>query len=274
MRILPGKNNGPSVSTTLAGIGHQLMGIYEEKPENVSLDVFQDEKLLNESLFYFDYLSHSTTPSCPDGRSAWIILRCDPDATGKGRITFPPECHEGTCDGCQFLFMWHTKYACPLCTEDDYYEIESGCVNSKKHVHYTWKTMPKHCIEGVKLPAKKTFPCSDMSVHEAVKQFQILIGIVAFVITAIIATLFFLWYKNRVLKYKLYQRVSVNDSNQNEELPAAESCMADEDEEDGEKVEFKRGENPGKKLLRKLKDMRPDKDESIKLSDSFEVDLN
>ena len=59
MRILPGKNNGPSVSTTLAGIGHQLMGIYEEKPENVSLDVFQDEKLLNESLFYFDYLSHS-----------------------------------------------------------------------------------------------------------------------------------------------------------------------------------------------------------------------
>ena len=35
------------------------MGIYEEKPENVSLDVFQDEKLLNESLIYFDYLSHS-----------------------------------------------------------------------------------------------------------------------------------------------------------------------------------------------------------------------
>jgi hypothetical protein len=32
----------------------------------------------------------------------------------------------------------------------------------------------------------------------------------------------------------LYQRVSVNDSNQNEELPASESCMADEDEEDGE----------------------------------------
>ena len=35
------------------------MGIYEEKPANVSLDVFQDEKLLNESLIYFDYLSHS-----------------------------------------------------------------------------------------------------------------------------------------------------------------------------------------------------------------------
>ena len=37
------------------------------------------------------------------------------------------------------------------------------------------------------------------------------------------------------LKYKLYHRVAVNESNQNEaELPAAESCMADEDEEDGE----------------------------------------
>jgi hypothetical protein len=35
------------------------MGIYEEKPENVSLDVFDDDKLKNESLLYFDYLSHS-----------------------------------------------------------------------------------------------------------------------------------------------------------------------------------------------------------------------
>ena len=35
------------------------MGIYEEKPENVSLDVFRDDKLSNESLLYFDYLSHS-----------------------------------------------------------------------------------------------------------------------------------------------------------------------------------------------------------------------
>ena len=35
------------------------MGIYEEKPENVSLDAFDDDKLKNESLLYFDYLSHS-----------------------------------------------------------------------------------------------------------------------------------------------------------------------------------------------------------------------
>ena len=35
------------------------MGVYEDKPENVSLDVFLDEKLTNESLLYFDYLSHS-----------------------------------------------------------------------------------------------------------------------------------------------------------------------------------------------------------------------
>ena len=37
------------------------------------------------------------------------------------------------------------------------------------------------------------------------------------------------------LKYKLYQRVAVNESNQAEgELPAAESCVPDEDEEFGE----------------------------------------
>jgi Tfp pilus assembly protein PilX len=32
----------------------------------------------------------------------------------------------------------------------------------------------------------------------------------------------------------LYQRVSVNESNQAEELPAAESCMTDDEEEFGE----------------------------------------
>lgn len=35
------------------------MGIYEEKPANISLDVFKDEKLMNESLLYFEFLSHT-----------------------------------------------------------------------------------------------------------------------------------------------------------------------------------------------------------------------
>jgi hypothetical protein len=29
-----------------------------------------------------------TTPSCPNGRSAWIIMRCDPDATGKVSVFY------------------------------------------------------------------------------------------------------------------------------------------------------------------------------------------
>lgn len=274
MRIFPDKDNGRSLAADVAGIGHQLMGIYEEKPDNFSLEVFKDEKLLNESLLYFDYLSHTTTPSCPNGRSAWIILRCDSEAADKGTIKVPPECHEGTCDGCQFLFLWHTKHACPLCTKNDYYKIESGCANRKKEIHYSWTSTPKGCVNGVSLPGTETLACHDMTVHEAMQQFQILIGITAFVVTAIIAVLVFLWYKNRVLKYKLYHRVAINDSGQGDhELPKAESCVPDDDEDD-ERVEFRKGGNPGKKLFKKLKDISNKEDENLKLSESFEVDLS
>lgn len=36
-------------------------------------------------------------------------------------------CPAGTCDGCTFYFVWESAEACPLCTEQDYHEIEGAC---------------------------------------------------------------------------------------------------------------------------------------------------
>lgn len=39
----------------------------------------------------------------------------------------PSSCPAGTCDGCTFYFVWESAEACPLCTEQDYHEIEGAC---------------------------------------------------------------------------------------------------------------------------------------------------
>lgn len=38
------------------------------------------------------------------------------------------KCSEGTCDGCSFHFLWRSQHACPLCSERNYKEIVSACI--------------------------------------------------------------------------------------------------------------------------------------------------
>lgn len=37
-------------------------------------------------------------------------------------------CSDGTCDGCNFHFLWESVAACPLCSAADYHAIVSSCV--------------------------------------------------------------------------------------------------------------------------------------------------
>lgn len=37
-------------------------------------------------------------------------------------------CSGGTCDGCNFHFLWESAAACPLCSAADYHAITSSCV--------------------------------------------------------------------------------------------------------------------------------------------------
>lgn len=65
----------------------------------------------------------SSTRSCPQGRTTIITLHCEPDHKGEGRIKLPAKCPDGTCDGCNFNFLWASASACPICTENNYRSV-------------------------------------------------------------------------------------------------------------------------------------------------------
>ena len=60
-----------------------------------------------------------STRACPKGRSTTLTLRCDTEESGQGQVTLPRECPDGTCDGCNFHFLWSTPLGCPICAFDD-----------------------------------------------------------------------------------------------------------------------------------------------------------
>lgn len=41
---------------------------------------------------------------------------------------FASMCSDGTCDGCNFHFLWESVAACPLCSAADYHTFVSSCV--------------------------------------------------------------------------------------------------------------------------------------------------
>lgn len=69
-------------------------------------------------------------------------------------------CTEGTCDGCSFHFLWRSQYACPLCSEKNYKEIVSACINgiqvglihkiimNKRHSNNIWPLMLRMWCPG------------------------------------------------------------------------------------------------------------------------------
>jgi len=70
--------------------------------------------------YFFDF---SSTRSCPQGRTTVITLHCDPDQKGNGTVKLPAKCPDGTCDGCNFNFLWASASACPICTENNYQSV-------------------------------------------------------------------------------------------------------------------------------------------------------
>jgi len=65
-----------------------------------------------------------------------VSLRCDEDEKGDGDIKLPPNCPDGTCDGCTFHFMWFTKLACPVCVKEDFEKVVGACDKGLQTIHY------------------------------------------------------------------------------------------------------------------------------------------
>ncbi|CDW53634.1 hypothetical protein TTRE_0000189901 [Trichuris trichiura] len=172
---------------------------------------------------YFLYESFAISRTCSGGYHTMIIFRCDP-AVKVSRATLPSTCPDGTCDGCLYQIVITSRYACPICSQQDYKEIVGECVGGIQKIH---RIPARHCILiGKDLTETRMVECSEISV-----QMQATIGAA----TAIGAVLFILvlliWKKNQRLEYK-YMKLVENSTGKDDNLSAAESCALNEGEED------------------------------------------
>ncbi|XP_077193984.1 endosome/lysosome-associated apoptosis and autophagy regulator family member 2 isoform X2 [Paroedura picta] len=193
---------------------------------------------------HFYYKSSGVTATCEIGHTSVVILRCNPAKPGQGEISVPSSCPVGTCDGCSFHFLWESAEACPLCTEQDYHEIEGACKKGHQEILYFWNE-PKLCVKGVSLPEKKTIRCEMVD-------FWLKVGAAlgAFTAVLLIALICYFWKKNQKLEYK-YSKLVMTANSKEGELPAADSCAIMEGEDNEEEIVFSNKQS----LLGKLKSL-------------------
>uniref|UniRef100_A0A2I2Z2P6 Endosome-lysosome associated apoptosis and autophagy regulator 1 n=1 Tax=Gorilla gorilla gorilla TaxID=9595 RepID=A0A2I2Z2P6_GORGO len=189
-------------------------------------ELFHPESLGIPDVIFF-YRSNDVTQSCSSGRSTTIRVRCSPQKTVPGSLLLPGTCSDGTCDGCNFHFLWESAAACPLCSVADYHAIVSSCVAGIQKTTYVWRE-PKLCSGGISLPEQRVTICKTID-------FWLKVGISAGTCTAILLTVLtcYFWKKNQKLEYK-YSKLVMNATLKDCDLPAADSCaiMEGEDVED------------------------------------------
>uniref|UniRef100_A0A8C0Z2X2 MRH domain-containing protein n=1 Tax=Canis lupus familiaris TaxID=9615 RepID=A0A8C0Z2X2_CANLF len=188
-------------------------------------ELFHPESLGIPDVIFF-YRSNDVTQSCSFGRSTTIRVRCSPLKPAPGSLSLPSTCSDGTCDGCNFHFLWESLAACPLCSPADYHAIVSSCAGIQKTT-YVWRE-PKLCVGGISLPEQRVTICKTID-------FWLKVGISAGTCTAILLTVLtcYFWKKNQKLEYK-YSKLVMNATLKDCDLPAADSCaiMEGEDVED------------------------------------------
>ncbi|XP_017323848.2 endosome/lysosome-associated apoptosis and autophagy regulator 1 [Ictalurus punctatus] len=226
--IVPTDVRGQSVvSSQPFIIGSTLIGVTTDSTlDHISSSgsTFPSQSELPDVIFY--YRASETTQACKNGRSSSIRLRCDPTVMAMDQISLPSKCTEGTCDGCSFHFLWRSQYACPLCSERNYKEIVSACINGIQRTTYVWQ-QPLQCTGGVPLPDPQVSACVTLDFW---LKFGVSVGSVAAILLITISCYF--WKRTRKLEYK-YSKLMSAESKECE-LPAADSCaiMEGEDAED------------------------------------------
>uniref|UniRef100_A0A8C7E1H4 Endosome-lysosome associated apoptosis and autophagy regulator family member 2 n=1 Tax=Naja naja TaxID=35670 RepID=A0A8C7E1H4_NAJNA len=195
---------------------------------------------------FFSFLPRSSGASatCENGRASVVTMRCNPMKLGQGEISVPSSCPAGTCDGCVFYFLWESAEACPMCTEQDYHEIEGACKKGHQETLYVWNE-PKFCIKGVSLPEKKIIICETVDFWLKVGA-----GVGAFTGVLLIALTCYFWKKNQKLEYK-YSKLVMTANSKECELPAADSCAIMEGEDNEEEIVYSNKQS----LLGKLKSL-------------------
>lgn len=243
---------GPPTVTQSVSLGDTLIGITTENKFGKLQVIDEFDKSANgQNVINFFYMSTEKTDACTSGRSTIISLRCDGDLEGNGVITPPSSCSDGTCDGCNFHFLWRTRLACRVCTESDYQIVRSECVSGRQTLHYI---SPKGCILPNGSPDEKferTVQCTVIP-----KELQVVIVGVVGLGLLLVALVFYFWKKNRKLEFK-YMKLVQSSSGKEGELPAAESCAIEEDDEEHfDSVAFSDKKNYNQNILRKFRTIR------------------
>ncbi|XP_051497323.1 endosome/lysosome-associated apoptosis and autophagy regulator family member 2 isoform X2 [Apus apus] len=263
--IIPSDSKGFRTALALQSnsLADRFLGATVETTlENISIktDIFPPSSVKIPDVHFF-YKSSTVTTSCENGRATVVTMRCNPNKPDQGELSVPSSCPAGTCDGCTFYFMWESAEACPLCTEQDYHEIEGACKKGFQETLYVWNE-PKHCIKGVPLPEKRTSTCETVDFWLKVGA-----GVGAFTAVLLIALTCYFWKKNQKLEYK-YSKLVMTANSKECELPAADSCAIMEGEDNEEEIVYSNKQS----LLGKLKSLatkeKEDNFESVQLKSS------
>ncbi|XP_076357562.1 endosome/lysosome-associated apoptosis and autophagy regulator family member 2-like isoform X1 [Tachypleus tridentatus] len=247
--FVPSSEGGSStLATQSVSLGDTLIGI-TTRPVYNNISIVEEfvEGQAHQKDIHFYYSSSNPTQACKSGRATTITLHCDKSIEGNGTVLLPTSCPDGTCDGCNFHFMWKTQLACRICMEEDYEVVKGECLHGVQTLHYI---SPQGCIsrKGVGATLTRTQPCSAIP-----KELQAIIGITIALGILLSTMVLYFWKKNRKLEYKYMKLVQSNSAKEGE-LPSAESCaIDDEEEEQYDSVAFT---NKGNGLLGKFRAIR------------------
>uniref|UniRef100_A0A0B7AI94 MRH domain-containing protein n=1 Tax=Arion vulgaris TaxID=1028688 RepID=A0A0B7AI94_9EUPU len=214
----------PLVSTQPVSLGTHLTKIVT----NISLHgLYGDEGFPFEDTerdIHFYYESGSPTSACPNGRTSIISLRCDPSQSDSGSIQLPPKCSDGTCDGCTFHFLWLTVKACPTCRKEDYDVVRGECVNGEQIIHFF---PPDGCLHLPEETVAQIIQKCTVLPYAVVIAIPVSVGVALILILLLI----YCWSRNKKLEYK-YMKLVETAGGQDGEMPAADTCGMEDDEED------------------------------------------
>ncbi|PIO73237.1 hypothetical protein TELCIR_04800 [Teladorsagia circumcincta] len=172
----------------------------------------------------------SASEACPRGNALVVTARCTPSKK-EPEMRLPHTCPDGTCDGCLFHAIIESVQACPICGPGDYEMIRGECTDGQQTIHHI---PDKHCVLTGKEALSRTAPCSTLSEKE---KLMLSTGVLAFIILCF--ALIIICQRNRRLEYK-YTRLIESRTG---ELPAAETCGLEDDEDDeaADRVIFAKG---------------------------------
>ena len=116
----------------LEEVTHASMKIWRASfNQTVSLGLYIANMNCN-SYFCWPVCVHRPTAACRLGRTVTVVLRCTLNEQDPVTADLPPKCGDGTCDGCNFIFMIKSPLACPICKQEDIETFMTPCVDGKR----------------------------------------------------------------------------------------------------------------------------------------------